>query len=575
LSSPPFIAYIVAFLVFISLWLGRTLRRLEREMSDPLADLKRTQRDIALIPKAFLALEGIYCFFGPLYATVGKDFVDGIEQLLAAGMGVAITLSFTLPFFLKVDELLGFWTSGVNPEGEQSLGLRFKIFGALAGLAFGTLFLLLIATFAVVYEHKGSFTFDALKHRILPLFLSTSLLIPIIAAQMTRSLIDPLRKLVEALRSASEGEEEQPSLEVLTRDEIGQTAHWFNRLMELTREQAALKRTLEEDRDLESVYRRLYDLLREEFGLSEVVIYQVNNSRNRMQPVGEDQESHCSPEILVDISRCRAVRTAHLVNSFERRDICRSFCQVDEKRHICIPVVVGGMTGMVIQIILDPQADRREVQRRVRRLQRLISDVSSVVEAKRLLEQMREASLRDGLTGLHNRRFLQEYAEMLVAGARRKETRVGLLMCDLDHFKEVNDRYGHDVGDTLLKALARTLKETVRRSDLVIRYGGEEFLVVLTETSPEGAMEAAERIRQSVAARSIDVEGLTLSRTISIGVSVLPDDAENLWRCIRFADLALYRAKSSGRDRVVRFDPSMALPDEEGEEYKPSEAKAA
>jgi len=197
------------------------------------------------------------------------------------------------------------------------------------------------------------------------------------------------------------------------------------------------------------------------------------------------------------------------------------------------------------------------------------------VEAKRLLEQMREASLRDGLTGLHNRRFLQEYAEMLVAGARRKETRVGLLMCDLDHFKEVNDRYGHDVGDTLLKALARTLKETVRRSDLVIRYGGEEFLVVLTETSPEGAMEAAERIRQSVAARSIDVEGLTLSRTISIGVSVLPDDAENLWRCIRFADLALYRAKSSGRDRVVRFDPSMALPDEEGEEYKPSEAKAA
>ena len=126
-------------------------------------------------------------------------------------------------------------------------------------------------------------------------------------------------------------------------------------------------------------------------------------------------------------------------------------------------------------------------------------------------------------------------------------------MADIDTFKDFNDRYGHLVGDAILKEVARTVKENIRQVDAVGRFGGEEFIVILTETDKNGARFAAERIRQAVEDKRIKVYDEDLKVTISIGVSTFPEDAKDLDAVIDKADKALYRAKQGGRNRVTVF----------------------
>ncbi len=161
------------------------------------------------------------------------------------------------------------------------------------------------------------------------------------------------------------------------------------------------------------------------------------------------------------------------------------------------------------------------------------------------------------MTGLYNRRFLEESYEGLVAGIIRRGTVIGLLMCDLDFFKETNDVYGHDVGDMVLKEAADKIKRSVRTSDLVIRYGGEEFLVLLIDTHPEDSPEVAEKIRHAVEEAKVKITGGFIQKTISIGISEFPSDTHNFWEAIKYADVALYKAKERGRNRVVRFAHDM------------------
>jgi diguanylate cyclase (GGDEF)-like protein len=128
-------------------------------------------------------------------------------------------------------------------------------------------------------------------------------------------------------------------------------------------------------------------------------------------------------------------------------------------------------------------------------------------------------------------------------------------MLDMDHFKAVNDEYGHDIGDKVLKELGSILEESVRESDLVIRYGGEEFIVLLVGVKDaESALKIANNIGKKVRENEIDVyAGAKLKKTISIGLSMFPQDGKNFDSVLKNADIALYEAKSSGRDKVVRF----------------------
>jgi two-component system cell cycle response regulator len=190
---------------------------------------------------------------------------------------------------------------------------------------------------------------------------------------------------------------------------------------------------------------------------------------------------------------------------------------------------------------------------RIKRLQEALEEREK--ELLEVNERLRHMSQTDGLTGLDNRRHLNERIEEMFQHAQRLNEPFSLVMCDLDKFKSVNDTYGHQAGDEVLKQLARILKEDAREIDRVGRYGGEEFMLLLPGTVLDAAVTFAERVRKHIEAHTFTFDGGTLQRTASFGVSGWPHPkVQESDALVRTADDALYVAKETGRNRVIRFD---------------------
>lgn len=164
-------------------------------------------------------------------------------------------------------------------------------------------------------------------------------------------------------------------------------------------------------------------------------------------------------------------------------------------------------------------------------------------------EELKQLASTDPLTGLNNRRFIEPQLEGEVSRAKRHNSHFSVLLADLDHFKQVNDQYGHDIGDGVLREIALRISSQLRREDRAARWGGEEFLVLLPETEIEQAMIVAEKIRAVVGEQPIKVDGFTIPLTISLGVASTAGDSDAR-TLVRRADQALYRAKQSGRNRA-------------------------
>ena len=176
--------------------------------------------------------------------------------------------------------------------------------------------------------------------------------------------------------------------------------------------------------------------------------------------------------------------------------------------------------------------------------------------AQELLEankKLRELAYRDGLTGLYNHRYFQEILEREIKRARRYKKPLSLLMIDIDHFKKINDTYGHLHGDEVLKRLAQIFSESIRACDYAARYGGEEFSIILPETLLNGALNVAERLRQRVKNTPIVLADQEIRVTISIGLAAYENTQREITRSqlIALADKALYQSKMAGRDRVT------------------------
>jgi diguanylate cyclase (GGDEF)-like protein len=187
----------------------------------------------------------------------------------------------------------------------------------------------------------------------------------------------------------------------------------------------------------------------------------------------------------------------------------------------------------------------------------LVAYVTTIFSSgiRRGLSQARLLSHTDELTGLYNRRGFLQLGERLLRGAMRERAVAGLLMIDSDNLKAVNDRYGHEAGNQLLRRLAQTISAGLRATDVAGRYGGDEFIVLLQNTPAQGVLEAAERIRKAVLTRPIEFAGERLTCTVSIGAACFPEDGRNLESLIGHADRGLYRAKQEGRDRSIRIHP--------------------
>jgi len=262
---------------------------------------------------------------------------------------------------------------------------------------------------------------------------------------------------------------------------------------------------------------------------------------------------------------CWALRRGklHVIHDASDATRCGHFSDGLAGGAICVPLAAHGETLGVLCVGRSPDAagaatagpqDGHDAD--VRRVALVAERLSLTLANVQLREALKRQSIRDPLTGLFNRRFMEESLERELQRAVRSREPVTLLMLDLDHFKKFNDTYGHPAGDALLRTFGQFLAQRVRGHDLACRYGGEEFLIILAGTSAEDARARADALRAE--SRELGVrraEQVLGGVTFSVGVATYPTHGDNRERLIAAADQALYRAKAEGRDRVVIAEP--------------------
>lgn len=406
-----------------------------------------------------------------------------------------------------------------------------------------------------IIDHSQKLSFFIGSAVVIVLTLATVLYIFLIVV--------PLKSVLGKVKDITKDEADlSQRIEVKTHDEVGQLAQELNVLVDNIYSLNSFKMMIEEDETTLEVHHRLAHLLRERYRFDKLFIYELQDKKHTMSVAyASDHQYICNTETIGDCNVCRAKRTGHEISSLEFPDICTMFPFSDKVEHHCVPMIAGGRVISIVQFLYDKfnaEMSVDEFEHNVRKSRRFIKEATPVIEAKRFATALKETTLKDPMTDLYNRRFLESYTDTLVANTMRRATRIGILMCDMDFFKEVNDAHGHEAGDSVIVKTAEVVRGCVRASDMVIRYGGEEFLVLLTDVQDrEAVFELAERIRKAMEVTPFQIAGSVLHKTMSIGFSMFPEDTRGFWEAIKYADVALYRAKQEGRNMVVGFTEDM------------------
>jgi diguanylate cyclase (GGDEF)-like protein len=230
---------------------------------------------------------------------------------------------------------------------------------------------------------------------------------------------------------------------------------------------------------------------------------------------------------------------------------CAHFLDLPPEDYLCVPLAAHGRTLGVLSVSCNNASDAAQLDMHTGIVERLTEMSSMWLAGLNLLQHLENESIRDGLTNLFNRRFMEISLDRELRLATRKMSALSLLMLDIDHFKRLNDTFGHEAGDDVLRGVGEILSESVRSEDIACRYGGEEFLVILPATETETALLRAEDIRKRVASVRFASHGGTLKDvTVSIGVSTFPQAGKTVEDLVGAADRALYAAKIGGRNRV-------------------------
>jgi diguanylate cyclase (GGDEF)-like protein len=228
------------------------------------------------------------------------------------------------------------------------------------------------------------------------------------------------------------------------------------------------------------------------------------------------------------------------------------------QRALCVPISTATESLGVFALFAnhreddpgDPTQNRKHGLQRTLVL-RLVEQYALILINLRLRERLRMESIRDALTGLYNRRYLEEVLQQVASHARRHGVSLGLIMLDIDHFKALNDLYGHEAGDVVLHALGMLLQDSFRGEDIACRYGGEEFLLILSEVTLATARRRAEELLDKIRTLQIPYQGRIFQITVSIGVAALPEHGSYVHHVVSAADMALYQAKDAGRNQIA------------------------
>lgn len=323
------------------------------------------------------------------------------------------------------------------------------------------------------------------------------------------------------------------------------------------------KKTIELDSTKDDIYSRFILIMQTKFNIQNFCLFELYKTDETRKMIFASDTSLCDASVDSNINLCRAYRTNSDVISTDFPNLCES-CSNNNQEYICIPYNINEDVSIVIEMIFDDEKTLNEANEHISSINNYLEAAKPVIESKILTDKLRDTSLRDGMTNLYNRRFLEEFIETFTRQAKRQPSvTYSVLMLDIDYFKMVNDTYGHNIGDLVIKTLAEIMKDSIRQSDMAIRYGGEEFLILLYNSTRESSLKIAQTINSKFDKAIFNAQTETFQKTISIGVAHYPDDGESLWKVIKMADIALYYAKEHGRDQVIEFKSEM----HEGEEF--------
>ena len=293
------------------------------------------------------------------------------------------------------------------------------------------------------------------------------------------------------------------------------------------------------------------------------VVLNRNNSADRLEAVTPLPPGSPLAGTLrgAEPRSCLAVRSGRMHTESEGRPPLLScpVCAPVPGASSCVPLMVGGQ--VIGSVLLSRPAPYSEAEEQ--RIRESVSQAAPVLANLRNLAVAEIRAATDGLTGLPNKRAVTDALKRTFAQATRTKSTLGLLLLDLDHFKQVNDQYGHAAGDQVLASVGAALRSVLRNRDFAGRNGGEEFAILLPDTDIAAALEIAERVRATIA--EVTLPGTDVPVTVSVGVAGFPDHASTLERLERLADAALYVAKRQGRNRVelasVEAGPDLPGPD--------------
>ena len=402
---------------------------------------------------------------------------------------------------------------------------------------------------------------------------------------IVRSIRRPLDALGKGIGRIGAGDLTQ-AIQVYGRDELNQLAQAFNAMMADLRTERSGRQEAEEEVARGAVALRAHGMELEQRSRT---IDLLGRMANRLPGAKDEQEfieviKRFAPQILPGArgalyvlsnsqtllkcggewngpissvpdfppSECWGLRRGqpHLIADAASDIVCAHVQAQELTRYRCLPLVAQGDTVGLFYL----EERQSDISINDQDLRVLTETIALSLVNLRLQEKLRNQSIRDPLTGMFNRRYLEEWLELECSRAERSEQPISVLMLDVDHFKRFNDTFGHDAGDVVLKNVGDLLKRSVRQGDVACRYGGEEFLLVLPGTAVSEAVDVAERARTNIQKLEIVYRNQSLGRvTASLGVALYPTAGRTPAELIAAADQMLYSAKNAGRNRIEVF----------------------
>ena len=358
------------------------------------------------------------------------------------------------------------------------------------------------------------------------------------------------------------GIQEDITEEKLVKDKLQDTIAERDRNIEKMKQLMFFSNMMNDEIREENLINHMFMILKERFRPDILAVLFIDKEKHVINtPLvfpPELAHSLIKNEVLIDPTLCRVIRTGRefLARDIRKEPYCECmFPPIEEGGCACYPLLAGGtVIGAILMAKKDMACSYGEDSHNL--MSTYAGLASSALHRIRLMEMTKHASVTDVLTGIYNRRFFNEILEKQLALAKRRNEPLSLLIADIDHFKNINDTYGHTAGDRALQQAVKFIKNTIRSSDIMARYGGEEFAIIMPTTDTAHAVSKAEEIRRRIESSDFDhvVTGKVIRMNLSLGVASFPEHGSEPGTLMNNVDSALYKAKNNGRNQVVAYD---------------------